>query len=124
MNKNKEYIKKIKLIGVIFFTILFALIGNGKVTNKTEYLNNIQNENIQETISIENNAINNIPKYSGQIVITINNDIPYFEDKDITIENFEDYSLLDKFDRAGVAFANICKYTMPKERYKKRKSFI
>lgn len=30
--------------------------------------------------------------------------------------NFEDYSLLDEFDRAGVAFANICKYTMPKER--------
>ena len=41
--------------------------------------------------------------------------MPYFEDKDITTENFEDYSLLDEFNRAGRAFANICKYTMPPE---------
>lgn len=47
------------------------------------------------------------------MVISINNDIPYFKDKDITIENFENYSKLDDLKRAGVAFANICKYTMP-----------
>ena len=59
--------------------------------------------------------MNDIPEYSGQIVIDINNNVPYFEDTDITTENFEYYSQLDEFERAGVAFANICKHTMPPE---------
>ena len=58
-------------------------------------------------------AIENIPEYENEIVININNDIPYFKDEEITTENFEEYSTLDELNRARVAFANICKYTMP-----------
>ena len=31
----------------------------------------------------------------------------------MTTKDFENYSNLDELDRAGVAYANICKYTMP-----------
>ena len=58
-------------------------------------------------------AIENSPEYENEIVININNDIPYFKDEEITTENFEEYSTLDELNRARVAFANICKYTMP-----------
>ena len=57
---------------------------------------------------------------SGKIVITINNDVPYFDDEDISTENFEYYSNLDDLNRAGVAFANISKYTMPPEGSKRK----
>ncbi len=121
MNNNKESMKEknLKQIGIIiFFTILLALIGYVVLPNESEVSNNISTENTQtNTINNVNTniSIDDIPQYSGQIVISINNDVPYFEDKDITTENFEDYSTLDEFNRAGVAFANICKYTIPPE---------
>lgn len=74
------------------------------------------NEIAQENTIVETNIdANNIPEYSGKTVIALNNDVPYFESKEITTENFESYSILDNLGRAQVAVANICKYTMPPE---------
>ena len=121
MKKNKDNIKEknLKRIGIIVtFIILVTLIEYVPVLNKKEVSNNIQDENKKNNIIVETNAnirIDDIPQYSDQMVIKINNDVPYFVDEDITTENFEDYSKLDEFKRAGVAFANICKYTMPPE---------
>lgn len=115
----KEKFNLKQLATTIIILILLILIGY------TLPINESNNEVSQENITIDSNIeIDNIPPYSGKLVITINNDVPYFEDEDISTENFEDYSKLDDFDRAGIAFANICKYTMPPEGTKKRKYFI
>ena len=71
-------------------------------------------------IEISNAEINNIPPYSEKIVVTINNDVPNFEEEDISTEDFEYYANLDELNRAGVAFANISKYTMPPEGTKRK----
>lgn len=121
MNKNKEDIKEknLKQIGIIVsLVILLTLIGYVIFPDREELSNNISTENTQTNIVniIHTNvSINDIPEYSGQIVIDINNNVPYFKDTEITIENFEYYSQLDEIDRAGAAFANICRYTMPPE---------
>ena len=121
MKKNKDNlkVKNLKQIGLtIIFTILLVLIGDVLLPNEIELSNNTSSGDIQTNTIDETNAnirIDDIPQYSGQIVININNNVPYFEDKDINTEDFEYYSNLDEFDRAGVAFANICKYTMPPE---------
>lgn len=121
MNNNKEDIKEknLKQIGIIVsLIILLALIGYAIFPNREELSNNISTENIQTNIVNDthtNISINEIPEYSGEIVIDINNNVPYFKDTEITTENFEYYSQLDEFDRAGAAFANICRYTMPPE---------
>ena len=113
--KKKLKNKNLKQFVIIIFTVVLGLIGYVAVPNESELMNNTSNEtqtsSINETST--NIKIDDIPQYSGQIVININNDIPYFEDKDISTEDFEYYSNLDEFNRAGVAFANICKYTMP-----------
>ena len=125
MNNNKEDIKEknLKQIGIIVsLIILLTLIGYAIFPDREELSNNISTENTQTNIvnNIHTNvSINDIPEYSGQIVIDINNNVPYFEDTDITTENFEYYSPLDEFERSGVAFANICKYTMPPEEAKR-----
>ena len=122
MEKNKDNIKENNLkqtVIIIILTILLVLVGYVLLPNEGEISNNLPNEDEQINTINETNInirIDDIPQYLGQIVISINNDVPYFKDNDITTDNFEDYSLLDEFDRAGVAFANICKYTMPKER--------
>ncbi len=87
------------------------IINNEDTSNGSQAINNI----IDNTINSPDISINNLPPYSDKIVITINNNIPYFEEKDIEAGDFEYYSNLDELNRAGVAFANICKYTMPPE---------
>lgn len=114
MKKNKRILKRNnfrKSISLVFIALLLSLISYVILPSENEILNSIQTNTTFQTDS--NIEIADIPTYSGQMVISINNDIPYFEDKDITIENFENYSKLDDLKRAGVAFANICKYTMP-----------
>lgn len=113
MNK-KEKMKLKKFVITVIIIILFALFEY--VAQQNGWLENILDETETTKTSTNNNiTIDNIPQYSGEIVININNDIPYFEEKDISTEDFEYYSNLDELNRAEVAFANICKYTMPPE---------
>ena len=69
-----------------------------------------------------NYSLENIPEYNGKIYVELNNNIPYFEEKDIENdgkEGFERYSELDVKGRCGVAYANICKEIMPKDKQKR-----
>ena len=107
--RNKTKLKQIltTIIIIIFFT------GLAYITDNT-YYNNENNTNKTE-ITQSYNSINEIPDYSGQIYIKINNNIPYFNENEYTAEPFEKYSNLDEKGRCGVAFANICKEIMPPE---------
>ena len=59
--------------------------------------------------------INSIPDYNGKPYVSINNNIPYFTEKDYTTNSFESYSPLDSHGRCGVAFACIGSDIMPTE---------
>lgn len=101
--RNKTKLKQIfTILIVIIFTCLIYINDN---YNKTENINT--NGNL---ISIDE-----IPEYSGEAYIEINNNIPNFKESDYTTEAFEDYSELDDYGRCGVAYANICKEIMPKK---------
>ena len=57
----------------------------------------------------------NIPEYSGEPYVVLNDNWPYFDAEDLTTEPFEYYSELDSLGRCGVAYANICLEIMPTE---------
>ncbi len=57
--------------------------------------------------------LGSIPEYSGNAYVTINNNVPFFSDSDLTTESFESYSMLDSLGRCGVAYANVGQDTMP-----------
>ena len=61
----------------------------------------------ESEINIESVSLENIPEYSGTPYVEINNNIPYFTEKDLTTESYESYSELDSFGRCGVAMACI-----------------
>ena len=74
----------------------------------------INEENIAKVnTNLESVSLENIPEYSGQPYIEINNNIPGFAEEDYTTESFEKYSELDVLGRCGVAYANVCKEIMP-----------
>ena len=57
--------------------------------------------------------LSTIPEYSSIPYVELNSNVPYFTEEDYTTESFEKYSDLDENGRCGVAYANICKETMP-----------
>lgn len=57
----------------------------------------------------------NIPEYSGNPYVEINNNQPNFTENDFSVESHEVYSNLDSLGRCGVAFANLSLDTMPTE---------
>ncbi|OUN37712.1 DNA/RNA non-specific endonuclease [Massilimicrobiota sp. An80] len=62
-------------------------------------------------------SIEDVPEYSGKPYVIVNDNEPYFDEKDLTTQSFEEYSPLDSFGRCGVAYANIGEDIMPtKER--------
>lgn len=106
MAKNKKDINLKHILTTVIIIILFILIDY--ISNNISY-NTVNNSS--EVINYNN--ISEIPEYSGQIYVKVNDNIPYFNENDYTIEAFEKYSELDEKGRCGVAFANICKKIMP-----------
>ena len=53
--------------------------------------------------------------YDGKPYVEVNDNVPFFDDNEITTESFETYSELDSLGRCGVVFANISKELMPTE---------
>ena len=56
-----------------------------------------------------------VPESATTPYVTVNDNVPYFSEDDLTTEAFEDYSELDALGRCQVAYANICKEIMPAE---------
>ena len=60
-------------------------------------------------------SLDDIPTYSGDAYIAVNDNQPFFTQDELTTEAFETYSELDSLGRCGTAYANICRDLMPTE---------
>ena len=56
-----------------------------------------------------------IPDYSGSPYCVIADNLPGFEESDLTTEAFELFDALDALGRCGVTYANVCQELMPTE---------
>ena len=74
-------------------------------------------ENIIETqAATKEFSLQDVPKYSGEASVTVNNNKPYFTAREKkNTKTFESYHKLDKLGRCGVAYANVCPELMPTE---------
>ena len=106
MNKKSRKLR----MGVSFLILFCAFIYSKNSTEINNYISKIIPINYTYAYSIEN-----IPEYTDKEYIIINNNEPYFTEDDYTLKSFEKYSEWDSLGRSGVAFANVCKETIPKE---------
>lgn len=60
-------------------------------------------------------TLDDIPAYSGEPYVILNDNWPEFDEGDYTTDAFEYYSELDYLGRCGVAYASICPELMPTE---------
>lgn len=103
-NKIDLFLKKARRAAIVLLTALIVIL--------VAYLG------LKTWKSVKHkNAINalEIPVYSGKPYTEINNNVPFFTEKDITSESFEKYRPLDELGRCGVAFACVGRDMMPTE---------
>lgn len=113
MSKKKKS-KKINMNKLISDLIIFIiLIVIAIIINSTSLKDTENTVDINTIANTTYSKIEDIPDYKGEIYITINNNKPYFNEEDYRAESFEKYSELDYLGRCGVAYANVCKETMP-----------
>ncbi len=79
-------------------------------------------EQIEEILSIDEIVTSfepessvDIPDYSGEACVVMNNNIPFFTKENLPTKSFEYYSELDELGRCGVACANVGQDIMPTE---------
>ena len=102
--KVKKEEKLIIKVIILIFILLFSY-----------YRNDIERFLVSKLVP--SYALSDIPEYSKEKYVFINNNIPDFKEEDFKEESFEYYSNLDILGRCGVAFANIGIDLMPtKER--------
>lgn len=111
MSRRKNSKKIYRLI--VGFIILIAVIAFGYFGADISQINTASTN----SVSIQNTILelSEVPEYSSSPYVEINNNVPYFAEEDFTTEPFEKYSELDELGRCGVAYANVCKETMPPE---------
>ena len=78
-----------------------------------EYISSVVSTNTSKSIIENSFSIDNIPAYSGEPYVSLNDNIPTFPEEDYNKGAFEEYSDLDDLGRCGIAYANICKEIMP-----------
>ena len=75
--------------------------------NQAEKLFSIEGE----TVTVED-----LPEYDGHPYIAVNDNMPDFDEDDLTEDSFEMYSDLDSLGRCGVCYANVGQDLMPTEK--------
>lgn len=75
-------------------------------------------EQTQPTTNASNNQpfeLSDIPSYSGNPYCEVNNNQPFFQTDELTVESFKQFSELDSLGRCGVAYACIGTDGLPNE---------
>lgn len=125
----KRKIKKITSIVVLICVCASVFIGCGKTADKftNAKINNTANsvfgtENLLENAEKASNVLklfdlNSVPEFCGKPYVPINNNIPYFTNKEIEsgFKSFINLSELDLLGRCGTAYASVSTDTMPTE---------
>lgn len=95
---------------LLSFVLVWSLVGCEQVSTpiKPRSDETQTTDQVQSVLSLED-----IPEYSGEPYVVINDNIPDFDDSDMTTDSFESYSELDALGRCGVAYANIGQDLMP-----------
>ena len=105
------------LVVIFIFTVIYwrddsdDLYSNNGITDNYDYGGEDLVINTVNTSTSD--VIEEIPDYSGEPWVIVNNNVPYFSESEITTDSFESYSSLDALGRCGVCWASIGADLMP-----------
>lgn len=112
MARRRRRKKKTSNIFQIVLGLVIVLLALYLGFYREEFFSFIDSSYSSQTTSY---SIDNVPEYTGEAYITINNNVPGFQESDYSSTSYESYSDLDSLGRCGVAMANIGSDLMPTE---------
>ncbi|MGI6054994.1 MAG: DNA/RNA non-specific endonuclease [Clostridium sp.] len=99
--------KRVKIYLLGFLTALaLVLSGCGETME----------ESGSAAVSVKNFPFGAVPEYSGQPYAAVHDNVPFFEDSELTEESFEQYGSLDEEGRCQTAYACVGTDLMPTEK--------
>ena len=107
---RKKYKNSLVKLNLLLITIICIAITSFLFPNIQEQFLTTSNENFTYDNSFE---LENIPNFSSEPYVVINENEPEFSQDDFTTKSFEKYSELDFLGRCGIAFTNLSIDTMP-----------
>ena len=117
--RNKKQINQLLGLVIVVICLAISIIYGKDVLYISKENNNVdisnKNDTVEASQAITYLNIEDIPEYTDNIYVEINNNKPFFDESEYTTESFENYSNLDELGRCGVAYANVSKETMPPE---------
>lgn len=136
MRKNRSFISVFLAVVIICFTVgcnqsnstteynsgysLSSEIIESLIFSETEVSDISEIHTIPDTSEAPDTSvkinINDVPSYSGNPYIEINNNEPSFSDSELVAKSFEQYSALDNLERCGTAYACVGQDIMPTEK--------
>lgn len=127
MEIKKLFYQNLMTILLVFVLLVVFSCGNFKENTKltpqpsfskttvTQVHDELEKTNNYVQQTHKNFSDYNIPPYSQQPFVVLNNNIPWFEESDRIAISSERYCELDHLGRCGTAFVCVCKDTMPTE---------
>ncbi|MCC8142229.1 MAG: DNA/RNA non-specific endonuclease [Lachnospiraceae bacterium] len=114
---NRKKIRNL-LLPFLAFAVLFTAGCASSDSDKTseETVTVVSEPTIEAAIPGPDVSLADIPEYSGDPWVILNDNTPYFTEDEKTTDVFEEYSDLDDLGRCGTAYANICQELMPTEK--------
>ena len=107
-----------KKAGAIWCALLFAfsIAACSSTGGGTAYSGNTADNSADSSSSVQTaDTVDDVPEYSGEPYVEINDNQPEFEEYELTTVPFENYSELDELGRCGEAEACVGEETMPTE---------
>ena len=114
-NKNRHSLPAVILAIVVVAAGAFGIIDSNSADGLVSSILAGGSDTVQASGGSASDIVDvsDIPDYSGDPYIAVNNNVPYFKSDDLTTTYFEHYSDLDSLGRCGEAYVNICQDTMP-----------
>ena len=99
-----------KIKGLCMISVLSIVVCTAGCSDLEQLLEENSSAQVQSAATLAE-----VPEYSGDPYVEINDNQPEFEDYELTTEAFEEYSELDELGRCGTAEACVGEETMPTE---------
>ena len=110
-NQREKYSGR-ELILSVLFALLLTACGGAQPESSETTVSSAQ----EETTQAENyDSVQDVPEYSGEPYVEINDNQPEFEEQELVTVSYEEYSELDELGRCGEAEACIGEDLMPTE---------
>jgi len=120
-NKPAKKSAKKALVSLVLLALVIAatlvLTEMGVLPALTEEPTETVTENVTATAAPQNETVqlSDIPEYTGDAYIALNDNIPLFTEADMTTEAYEFFSELDELGRCGMTISCVGKELMPEE---------